>query len=216
MKQTQLTTRLERLSQLKGVGLVNIYTSLGENGYWSGGYFVPKRTFCAIPKEKEAAAKIFTEQPNPKASNEIEAHCSMFKPEKNERYEEMLEKSTEYVLEWVKNDPRRVVDEYKPSRELLTRSKSESQLWDDDGKILGQEEESGEGQKDGEQEDEDQLQAILKSQDMPQPEDGGVNDEELKNATEVPLPADEEVFKDGSLEKAAEVPLPAEEGKEEI
>jgi len=207
MKQAQLTTRLERLSQLKGVGLVNVYTSLGENGYWSGGYFVPKRTFCAIPTEKEAA-KIFTEQANPKAANEIEAHCSMFRPDKNERYEEMVERSRGFVLEWVKHDPRKVVDEYKPSREQLTRSKSESQLWDDDGKVLGHE---GEGESGGEKEDEHQLQAIIKSEDMPQPEDGGVDDETLKMALEVPLPADEEVMKNGSLEQAVKVPLPGED-----
>jgi len=219
MKQTQLTTRLERLSQLKGVGLVNMYTSLGENGYWSGGYFVPKRTFCAIPTEKEVA-KIFIEQANPKAEDEIHAHCSMFRPEKNERYEEMVERSRRFVLEWVKHDPRRVVDEYKPSREQLTRSRSESQLWDDDGKVLGHEEKDGEGEKGREQEDEDQLQAIMKSEDMPQPEDGGIDDETLKMALEVPLPADEEMMKDGSLEQAVKVPLPADEAvngaKEEI
>jgi hypothetical protein len=219
MKQTQLTTRLERLSQLEGVGLVNIYTSLGKNGYWSGGFFVPKRTFCAIPTDKDTA-NIFTEQPNPKASNEIEAHCSMFWPEKNERYEEMVERSRGYVLEWVKNDPRRVVDEYRPSREQLTRSISESQLWDDDGKVLGHDVDENR-EKCGEEEDEDQLQAILMSQDMPQPEDGGVNDEELKSALEVPLPADDGAIKDLLLEKAAEVPLPGndevgKEGEEEI
>lgn len=209
MKQTQLTTRLERLSQLEGVGLVNIYTSLGENGYWSGGYFVPKRTFCAIPTDKGKGG-LFIEQPNPKAGNEIEAHCSMFKPEKNERYKEMLERSKEFVLEWVKNDPRKVVDEYKPSREQLTRSRSESQLWDDDGVVLTPAGAKN-GEKGGEEEDEDQLKAILKSQDMPQPEDGGVNDEELKMASEVPLPVDEEVVKNGELDHAAKVPLPGED-----
>lgn len=217
MKQTQLTTRLERLTQLEGVGVVDIYTSLGENGYWSGGYFVPKRTFCAVPTGKEQS-QLFIEQPNPKAGNEIEAHCSMFKPEKNERYAEMLEKSKEFVLQWVGNDPRRVVDEYKPSREQLTRSRSESQLWDDDGVVK-----SPEGEKDGEKEegDEDQLEAILKSQDMPQPEDGGVNDEELKMALQVPLPADIETPQNGELEQASKVPLPSDdeilkEVKEEI
>jgi hypothetical protein len=215
MKQAQLTTRLERLSQLKGVGLVNIYTSLGENGYWTGGYFVPKRTFCAIPTEKEAA-KIFTEQANPKAANEIEAHCSMFRPEKNERYEEMVERSRGFVLQWLKHDPRRLVDEYKPSREQLTRSKSESQLWDDDGKVLRHEEKSGGGEKGGEQEDEDQLQAIIKSEDMPHPEDGGVDDETLKMALEVPLPADEELMNNVSLEQAVKVPLPDDEVSNEV
>ena len=205
MKQTQLTTRLERLSQLDGVGLVNVYTSLGENGYWSGGYFVPKRTFCAIPTGKEQS-RLFIEQPNPKAKDEIEAHCSMFRPEKNERYEEMLERSKGLVLQWMKNDPRKVVDEYKPSREQLTRSRSESQLWDDDGLVKNAEGEE-EGEK-GEAEDEDQLKAILKSREMPQPEDGGIDDEELKMALQVPLPADVEVAQNGELEKAVKVPLP--------
>jgi len=208
MKQTQLTTRLERLSQLEGVGLVNVYTSLGENGYWSGGYFVPKRTFCAIPTGKEQS-RLFIEQPNPKAENEIEAHCSMFKPDKNGRYKDMLERSRGFVLEWVKNDPRKVVDEYKPSREQLTRSRSESQLWDDDGVVKSPEGEE-KGEKDSE-EDEDQLKAILKSQDMPQPEDGGVNDEELKMALQVPLPADGEVPQNGELEQASKVPLPSDD-----
>jgi hypothetical protein len=209
MKQTQLTTRLERLSQLKGVGLVNVYTSLGENGYWSGGYFVPKRTFCAIPTEKGASG-LFIEQPNPKAGNEIEAHCSMFKPEKNEGYAEMLERSRGFVLQWVKHDPREVVDEYKPSREQLTRSRSESQLWDDDGVVLTPDREK-KGERGAEEEDEHQLKAILKSQDMPQPEDGGVNDEELKMASEVPLPVDDEVVKNGELDQAVKIPLPGED-----
>jgi hypothetical protein len=218
MKQTQLTTRLERLSQLEGVGLINIYTSLGENGYWSGGYFVPKRTFCAIPTGK-GQSRLFIEQPNPKAENEIEAHCSMFKPNKNEKYVEMLERSRELVLEWVKHDPRKVVDEYKPSREQLTRSRSESQLWDDDGVVK-----SPEGEKDGMRggkEDEDQLEAILKSQDMPQPEDGGLNDEELKMALQIPLPVDQEATQSEDLEQAVKIPLPSDdetlkEVKEEI
>lgn len=210
MKQAQLTTRLERLSQLEGVGLVNFYTSLGENGYWSGGYFVPKRTFCAIPTGKgEELAKIFKELPNPKASDEIEAHCSMFRPEKNSGYEEMVERSRELVLDWVQNDPRRVVDEYTPSREQLTRSRSESQLWDDDGKVLNKEVE--EEEKKGVSEDDSQLQAILKSQDMPHPEDGGVDEEALKQALEVPLPPDEEVSKDEVPKQALVIPLPADE-----
>jgi len=133
----------------------------------------------------------------------------MFKPEKNDGYKEMLERSREFVLEWVKNDPRRVVDEYKPSREQLTRSKSESQLWDDDGVVLTPEGEKGGGK--GEEEDEDQLKAILKSQDMPQPEDGGVHDEELKMALQAPLPADEEVVKNEDLDQATNVPLPGED-----
>lgn len=114
MKQAQLKIRLDRLSHLKGIGVVNLYTSLGENGYWAGGYFVPKRTFCAIPTGEEF--QIFREQPNTKASDEIAAHCSMFKPDKNPKYEEMAEACRDMILDWLKNDPRNMLDNYKPSQ----------------------------------------------------------------------------------------------------
>jgi hypothetical protein len=208
MKQAQLTTRLERLSHLKGVGVVNLYTSMGENGYWTGGYFVPKRTFCAVPTEKEAR-RLFQEQPNTKAKDEIQAHCSMFRPEKNSEYETMLDTARDLVLKWSKHDPRKVVDDYQPNPEQRLRSKSESQLVDDDGKVLKPKIEAGKG----ETEDELQLQAIRSNQDMPEAEDGGVDEEALKRATEVPLPADDEVAKGDSEEvtKALEVPLPADD-----
>ena len=217
MKQAQLTTRMERLSQLEGVGIKDLYTSLGDNGYWSGGYFVPKRTFCAVPTEKEAAAaKLFQEQPNKKAKSEIEAHCSMFRPEKNERFDEMLEISAELVSEWAKNDARKIVDEYKPTREQLTRTQSESQTWDDDGKMLS----PRLPQEKDESEDEFQLQAILRCAEMPQQVDGGVDEESLKRAADTPLPVDEDLIKrmktdkgeeDMELKKAMVVPLPADD-----
>jgi hypothetical protein len=208
MKQAQLTTRLERLSQLKGVGVVNLYTSMGENGYWTGGYFIPKRTFCAVPTDKEAL-RLFQEQPNTKSKDEIQAHCSMFRPEKNSEYETMLETARDLVLKWSKHDPRKVVDDYQPNPEQRLRSRSESQLVDDDGKVLKPKIEAGKG----ETEDELQLQAIRSNQDMPEAEDGGVDEEALKRATEVPLPADDEVIKGDSEEvaKALEVPLPADD-----
>lgn len=186
MKPAQLKMRLERLGQLKGIGVANFYTSLGENGYWTGGYFFPKRTFCAIPREPPEEARIFREQPNVNASDEIAAHCSMFRPDKNPRYGEMAEKARDLVVEWLRNDPRAVVDEYKPSQSKRQRSMSEAQLWDDDGNVLGQEEETKSGD-----EDESQLQAILDAQGMPEPIDGGVADEELQRAVELPLPVED-------------------------
>ncbi|KAH9208882.1 hypothetical protein DL95DRAFT_372809 [Leptodontidium sp. 2 PMI_412] len=218
MKQAQLTTRLERLSQLEGVGIKDLYTSLGENRYWSGGYFVPKRTFCAVPTEKgSAVARIFQEQPNNNAKSEIEAHCSMFRPDKNARFDEMLEASALLVAEWAKIDPREIVDEYKPTREQLTRTQSESQLWDDDGKMLS----PRLPQEKGDSEDEFQLQAILGCSEMPHQVDGGVDEESLKKAAETPLPMNEEIIQkmiergdiaeDTELKKAVMVPLPAED-----
>lgn len=187
MKQEQITTRLERLAQLKGVGVINLYTSLGENGYWSGGYFVPKRTFCAIATEEDKK-KLFVEVPNTKVENEIEAHCSMFRPEKNSSYQDMLSRAADLVRQWAENDPRKMVDDYKPDERQRAMSIAESEVLDDDGKMK---KESGETENVSE--DEKQLQAILACQDLPQPEDGGISEEALKQALEVPLPSDEAV-----------------------
>lgn len=199
MKQEQMTTRLERLSELKGVGVKNLYTSLGENGYWSGGYFVPKRTFCAIPTE-EAKKKMFVELPNTKAENEIEAHCSIFRPEKNSSYEDLLESAGKLVQEWVENDPRKMVDDYKPDERQRAMSITESEVLDDDGKMKQESTEA-----DNVDENEKQLQAILACQELPKPEDGGLSDEDLKQALEVPLPVE------NSIDQATEVPLPTDD-----
>lgn len=210
MKQAQLQTRLQRLEKLKGVGLVNFYTSLGENGYWAGGYFVPKRTFCAIPvsgldtKEKGAAEDksssmlVWKEWPNPEAKDEIAAHCSMFQPEKNLRYKDMCSAAADMVQGWTKNDPREVVDDFVPSREQRERSMSEAQLWDDDGKVrsppVGNSEEplpEKVVESEEHEEDELQLKVISSSTDLPLPEDGGLSDDDLQRAAEVPLPSEE-------------------------
>lgn len=186
MKQAQLKIRLERLSRLKGIGVVNIYTSLGENGYWTGGYFVPKRTFCAIPTGAEES-QIFREQPNTQASDEIAAHCTMFRPDRNPKYEEMAEASRDMILEWVKDDPRNVLDNYKPTKGQLERSMSDAQQWDDDGNIVGSSDDGN-----GANKDDWQLQAILNAQDMPEPADSGMSDEDLRKATELSLPVERE------------------------
>ncbi|KAK8054579.1 alpha/beta-Hydrolase [Apiospora phragmitis] len=89
MKQQELNRRLERMGELKGVGIHNFYCSLGENGVWTGGYFVPERTFCAVIKEVE---------------DEVQAHMSMFHPEKNEKYQSMTEEASNYVVRWFNDD----------------------------------------------------------------------------------------------------------------
>ncbi|KAL1898231.1 hypothetical protein Sste5346_003637 [Sporothrix stenoceras] len=54
LKQAELNRRLQRLGGLQGgIGVHDLYISLGANGYWSGGYFVPERTFCAVPEDKQ-------------------------------------------------------------------------------------------------------------------------------------------------------------------
>ncbi len=225
MKTAQLTARLERLDELRGIGVANLYTSLGENAVMNGGYFIPKRTFCAVPtenskveegrteKEKEKDARIWREIPNPKAANEIVAHCSMFRPDRNAGYATMLSMATELVSEWASKDQRSttIIDNYSPSREVLHRSKSESQLWDDDGKVLKPVVEAedeverkdwsttgGERSETSEDEDEKQLSVILQCSEMEGlqgTKEGKENDDiALKAALEVPLPVDEDIL----------------------
>lgn len=112
LKQKELNRRLERMGTLKGVGIHDFYCSLGENGYWSGGYFVPERTFCAIPEESHSASSLFSRQIIANVEDEVEAHLNMFRPEKNEGYEAMTDKSTELVKKWFLSvDP--VIDDPK-------------------------------------------------------------------------------------------------------
>lgn len=110
MKQQELNKRLERLTALGGVGIHDMYASMGENGYWSGGYFVPERTFCAIPAEDQPATNLFSRHVVKKAGDEIQAHMSMFKPDKNEEYQLMVKKSSALVTVWF-NDDSEIVDD---------------------------------------------------------------------------------------------------------
>ncbi|KAJ6443662.1 alpha/beta-Hydrolase [Purpureocillium lavendulum] len=100
MKQQELCRRLDRMGALKGVGIRDFYTSLGANGYWSGGYFVPERTFCAVPAEDHAAHSLFTRYIMRDSEDEVMAHITMFKPEKNEAYERMTSEAVECVKQW--------------------------------------------------------------------------------------------------------------------
>lgn len=245
MKTAQLTHRLERLHSLRGIGVSNLYTSLGENDVMRGGYFVPQRTFCAVPtsstfaSEKDGGGDVWWHEiANTLAANEIEAHCSMFRPDKNSGYDVLLTTSAQTIAQWARRDPLRtpVIDDYTPSREVLHRSRSEHQLWDDDGKVLKPAIEGGVGVGVGEDEDEDededdkQLHTIVASTDLDglgaETGEGQENDEiALKAALEVPLPVDEEgvpVSEDGrggpglptagELGDAMVVPLPEDEG----
>lgn len=109
MKQQELNRRLERLANLKGIGIHDIYCSMGENGYWSGGYFVPERTFCAVPADDQPASNLFSRHVVNNAEDEIQAHMSLFKPDKNEDYQLMIAKTSKLVITWF-NDDSEIVD----------------------------------------------------------------------------------------------------------
>ncbi|KAH7028008.1 uncharacterized protein B0I36DRAFT_328439 [Microdochium trichocladiopsis] len=109
MKQQELSHRLQRLGSLRGIGVHDFYTSLGENGVWSGGYFVPERTFCAIPPAEHDSYSLFTRQVIEGADEEVQAHMSMFIPEKNKGYDKMTANASDLVVRWF-NDESEIVD----------------------------------------------------------------------------------------------------------
>jgi hypothetical protein len=112
LKQAELSRRLERLAALQGVGVHDFYCSMGENGYWSGGYFVPERTFCAVPLEDQPAHGLFSRHVVKDSEDEVQAHVSMFDPQKNEEYQVMTEEAAGLVIRWF-NDESDVVDDPK-------------------------------------------------------------------------------------------------------
>ncbi|KAI0394927.1 hypothetical protein F5Y17DRAFT_466029 [Xylariaceae sp. FL0594] len=104
LKQRELSQRLERMALLKGVGIHDYYTSLGENGMWSGGYFVPERTFCAIPSKDHQAYHLFSRRILKKVDDEVQAHMSMFIRDKNDEYEQMTQEASNLVVRWFRDD----------------------------------------------------------------------------------------------------------------
>lgn len=130
LRPKEMGRRLERLAALKGVGVADFYASLGENGVWSGGYFVPERTFCAVPGEgQEVAAGLFRRCVVKGAEDEVVAHVGMFKRKKGEGegYEEMVSEAGKLVVQWfekeeeVWDDPKfaEPVPEEKEEKEIV-------------------------------------------------------------------------------------------------
>ncbi|KAI3324457.1 hypothetical protein HD806DRAFT_534759 [Xylariaceae sp. AK1471] len=112
LKQQELGQRLERMALLKGIGIHDYYTSLGENGIWTGGYFVPERTFCAIPSKDHQAYHLFSRRIIKRVDDEVQAHMSMFIRDKNDEYEQMTQEASTLVIRWF-NDDSDIVDDPK-------------------------------------------------------------------------------------------------------
>ncbi|KAI0811815.1 hypothetical protein GGR55DRAFT_89310 [Xylaria sp. FL0064] len=112
LKPQELARRLERMALLKGIGVHDFYTSLGENGVWSGGYFVPERTFCAIPSTDHQAYHLFSRRIIKNVDDEIQAHMSMFNRDKNDEYEQMTQEATNLIIRWFHDDSA-IVDDPK-------------------------------------------------------------------------------------------------------
>lgn len=188
MKQQELNKRLERLTALGGVGVHVIYASMGENGYWSGGYFVPERTFCAIPAEDQPASNLFSRHVVKGADDEIQAHMSMFMPDKNEEYQLMVKKASALVTVWF-NDDTQIVDDPKITQPEPADSPESKIKATDEGVEM-------EGQEGGVPGAETETQGSEDSTEMPDESPLDI----AAAASLVPLPGDED-----SPEATAEV-----------
>lgn len=63
-----------------------------------GGCFVPERTFCVVPPQDQPAGSMFSRHVIKKAGDEMKAHMSMFRPEKNTEYERMIDEAASLVV----------------------------------------------------------------------------------------------------------------------
>ncbi|KAM0424812.1 hypothetical protein ACHAPT_009868 [Fusarium lateritium] len=189
LKQKELNRRLERMGALKGIGIHDFYCSLGENGYWSGGYFVPERTFCAVPEESHSAYPLFERCVMPRAGDEIEAHLNMFKPEKHRGYDEMMDKSAELVKEWFLSEEN-IVDDPQfretPPEEVAEEKTAQELLEKDTGKEEEGEKvtDADEKEKDNELPDESPIHIAAAASLVPLPDDEGdlIGDASPENA----------------------------------
>ena len=140
MKQKELNRRLERLGALKGVGIQDYYCSLGENGYWSGGYFVPERTFCAVPEPDHPAYAFFSRRVMLEADDEVKAHMNLFRASKHDGYTNMVDDSADLVKAWflseatIEDDPKfqesdpEELEEHKEVDKALEQGEAEKDL----------------------------------------------------------------------------------------
>ncbi|KAI9724683.1 MAG: hypothetical protein M1828_003552 [Chrysothrix sp. TS-e1954] len=132
---SELQSRIMRLSSLEGIGFADLYTSLGPNDMWSGGYFVAERTFCSIPAEGTKASKHFVKEVNKKAKDEIVAHLSMFREEKNGGYEELRDTAVGLCVSWANTHGQKgVTDHYRLAhKDDVDHGKLASYTWSEDG-----------------------------------------------------------------------------------
>ncbi|KAI9703123.1 MAG: hypothetical protein M1836_007688 [Candelina mexicana] len=96
-----------KLEEDQGLGFADMFTSLGaaaadKSGKLSSGLVGEQRTFCVLPKS--GVRKLFIKQVNDAATDETQAHMSMFYPRDNPGYYNMSEQAKDLVVRWATND----------------------------------------------------------------------------------------------------------------
>lgn len=131
----ELKSRLERIAKLnkdRNVGFADVITVLGKGaiGDKRSGTTIPntgsfveigsvdgiapsERTFCTVPKS-EQNRKFFEKAKNDKASDEMQAHMTMFTPRENSGYFTLGERSRDLIVQWVRPEASEWYKESKP------------------------------------------------------------------------------------------------------
>ncbi|GJN68929.1 hypothetical protein PLIIFM63780_000883 [Purpureocillium lilacinum] len=96
-----------RLSEELDVGFANLYTRLGKAApsktvSMVGTVLGPDRTFCNLPKKMDAGE--WREAVNDKATDETQAHMSMFEPGENPAYETLADNAAGLIEGWLQNE----------------------------------------------------------------------------------------------------------------
>jgi len=185
LRQNELNRRLERLGALRGIGVCDFYASLGENGMWSGGYFVPERTFCAVPGKEQEAAGIFKRHVVKGVEDEVVAHVGLFKKREGEAYEEMVSDAAGLVVKWfedeteVWDDPKfaEPVPEEKEEKEVVVDAVDGVEVAEETLKKEGAEEEDAIP-------DESPINIAAAASLVPLPDDDGLGDGEKTEVSE--------------------------------
>ena len=103
MRGEDLKKRLDeimRIREEKHVGFSNLVTVLASTGSMLKTSPEKEKTFCTLPKEDEAKG-YFEKVMNAKASDEITAHLTIFKPGDNPGYYDMGYRARDLIVQWV-------------------------------------------------------------------------------------------------------------------
>ncbi|CAI7623756.1 unnamed protein product [Penicillium bialowiezense] len=160
---TELHQRLERLSNVKGergIGCVNFYTCLGkgatslvENQSASNTSFSQKiiraknRTFCSLPKEVEEGEQshspglLWTKAVNDQATDETNAHTTMFLSKQNPAFFEMLSEACAALVGsvdrgWYESSTEPVKEGSQPANTQDASAKSNGEFMDGDDVVV--------------------------------------------------------------------------------
>lgn len=109
-KGEELKNRLTSVVKLEdeyGFGFADLYTCLGQavdgKSQWFTGTLGEQRTFVTLPGPHGGLKEYFRRAVNDKATAEIWAHMSMFKPKDNPGYYHLIEDAKELIVQWTGN-----------------------------------------------------------------------------------------------------------------